>query len=327
MAPRSLSRGAAVAGVLLAAAAGLRAEGYAYEPKKRGDLAACLEVEVASRRAAPGLGRVHLTLTVTGPPTLEVRPAELVDAAAAWKSRRRASSWDLEGGRVTWTQTIGLEQVKPGPLPLPAVTVRFRDGPGSHWEDAEWDDVLKEPQPNPPPDPVPQAPPSRMGWWLGGAALALAGALTLAAVGWGWKRRRAHPAGPVPPDRRALQELDRIEGLAPEADGAWYHTQLSDVVRRFLAERFGLRAPQQTTAEFLEAVRRVPDLTDAQQALLRDLFERCDLAKFARAGTSPEECRRAADLARAIVRQTATGPSGKGGGGEPGASAPGGSGG
>jgi hypothetical protein len=162
-----------------------------------------------------------------------------------------------------------------------------------------------------------------MGWWLRGAALTLAGALTVAAVGWGWKRRRAQQAGPVPPERRALQELERIEGRVAQAEGAAYHTELSDVVRRYLAERFGLRAPQQTTAEFLEAVRRVPDLTDQQQALLCDLFGRCDLAKFARAGTSAEEGRHATALARAFVLQTARGPHGEEGG-APGASAPGG---
>src|SRR5262249_36919295 len=99
---------------------------------------------------------------------------------------------------------------------------------------------------------------------------------------------------------------DRIErtALPPVGEPDAFHTQVSNVVRRYLQERFGLRAPQQTTAEFL-ALGAAQQLPAPQQALLRDLFERCDLAKFARAGASPEDCRRLATLARAFVHQTA----------------------
>ncbi len=86
---------------------------------------------------------------------------------------------------------------------------------------------------------------------------------------------------------------------------ARFHTELSDVVRRYLELRFQLRAPRQTTAEFLESMRDAPQLTGEQQALLRDLLERCDLAKFARAAAPPEECQAAAAMARTFVQQTA----------------------
>jgi hypothetical protein len=99
-----------------------------------------------------------------------------------------------------------------------------------------------------------------------------------------------------------LRELDRIERTAGEPDV--FHTQASNVIRRYLQERFGLRAPQQTTAEFL--AHSGPRLTAAQQTQLRDFFERCDLAKFARASASPEDCRRTAGLARTFVQQTAS---------------------
>jgi hypothetical protein len=116
-------------------------------------------------------------------------------------------------------------------------------------------------------------------------------------------------------DQWAQREIQRIEGtlMPPQGEAETYHTQLSFIVRRYLTEQFGLHALQQTTTEFLEAVRQVPQvtaeqktqLTTEQQALLRELFERCDLAKFARARTLPEECRRTAELARELVRQTA----------------------
>jgi DnaJ-domain-containing protein 1 len=88
-----------------------------------------------------------------------------------------------------------------------------------------------------------------------------------------------------------------------------YHTLTSDVVRAYLERRFSLPASHQTTAEFLDTMRRSPQLKPAQQRLLREFLERCDMAKFARAAPPPEECRQVAEMARCIVRETTPDPS------------------
>ena len=106
-----------------------------------------------------------------------------------------------------------------------------------------------------------------------------------------------------------MRELRRLEQDAlTDIKNAEYHTALSDIVRRFLAERFDLPATRQTTAEFLGTAARSGRLSAEQQALLRDLLERCDLAKFASVGASPEGRREAVALARAFVERTAAGP-------------------
>jgi hypothetical protein len=204
---------------------------------------------------------------------------------------------------VTWSASAILRQVKPGFAHLPDVKVRFREGPTATWQEAEWTKVLQDVRELPPPH-VPPPPPARQ-WWLLGAGLAL-GVLILVAAGVAVRHRRSAPS-PLPADQRALRELDRVaQGVPlPGADAEAYYTQLSDVVRDYLAERFGLRAPQQTTAEFLRSVQQVRQLSESQQRLLRDFFERCDLAKFARAGSTPEEYVEAVEHARTFVRQTA----------------------
>jgi hypothetical protein len=83
-----------------------------------------------------------------------------------------------------------------------------------------------------------------------------------------------------------------------------YYTRLSDLMRRYLELRFGFHAPEQTTAEFLESARQSPLLTAEQQAVLRPFLERCDLVKFAGIGSTVEECRSAAAMARSFVEQT-----------------------
>jgi hypothetical protein len=124
-------------------------------------------------------------------------------------------------------------------------------------------------------------------------------------------RRRRHPkVTPLAPQARALLELERLEQttLPPASPAEVFHTHLSEVVRCYLSERFGLKALEQTTAEFLAAARQVPQLGE-QEPLLRELCARCDLAKFARAGLSAEECRLSAGLARTLVEQTGFLPS------------------
>jgi len=144
-------------------------------------------------------------------------------------------------------------------------------------------------------------------WWpllLVPAVVVAAGA---AFVCWKYYTRE-RPAPAPPPDRWALVQLGQLEalGLAVAGQVERYHTLLSDIVRRYLELRFQVQAPQQSTDEFLDAMRRSPRLTAAQEALLREFLRQCDLAKFARAGFSAEECQAAGRMARALVEQTAS---------------------
>jgi hypothetical protein len=290
---------AAVVVVALAACAPA-AGNFTFPPQRRGGVEAVLEVRVAEQGAAPGLAAATYLLHVTGPPGLEVGPVRLAEATGAWKPAWQASAW-ADGERTAVEEIVRLQQVKPGTAPLPDVKVRFRVGDAGEWQEMEWLEVLRQARDVPPPEaPPPTA--AGVGWPAAvGAAL---GAAALLAGGWGLRRRRAVPAPPLPPGRRVLEELERLEQEArPGCDGSGLHARLADAVRRYLAERFGLRALEQTTAEFLEAARPVPQLGGPRLELLREFLDRCDLAKFARAGVSPEDCRRTAALARALVEQ------------------------
>jgi hypothetical protein len=276
---------------------------YTFPPEKRGDMEAQLTVQAARQTALAGIGAVTLTLSVTGPARLEVEEPRLGDPTAAWKEERLTNTQVVENDRANWSRIIRLNQVKPGIVPVADVSVRFRDGPESEWQEARWIDILKQERDVTGPPAPPSAQPSWLQDWRFSLLLGILG-LVLGA--WLLRRRRPRSEPPLPPDQYALRELDRIEEtlLPPRGEPEVYHTQLSHVLRRYLTERFGLYALQQTTAEFLEAVPRIAQLSVQQQAMLRDFFERCDLAKFARAGAPPEECRRTTELARELVRQT-----------------------
>jgi hypothetical protein len=106
-----------------------------------------------------------------------------------------------------------------------------------------------------------------------------------------WRRgRRAPPPAPAP-EEKALDQLQRLAN-APAHTAREFAEALSALLRRYVAERFGLPAPRQTTAEFLEACRRTPAVRDDVRGRLQSLLERCDLAKYA-AVTLPDEERQA----------------------------------
>jgi hypothetical protein len=277
---------------------------FPFPPRQHEDMDAQLTVEAGKHTAERGLGEVTLTLTVTGPPTLEVEEPRLGDAAAAWKEERLTSTRTVQNQRAVWSQVIRLQQVKRGLEPVPDVTVRFRRGPDAEWIEEKWLDILRNIRDgSEAPQPVKEQPSWLHRW---GFVLILAATALLVFLAWLSKRHRLRREAPLPSERWALREIERIERtlMPPQGEAETYHTQISFVVRRYLAERFGLHALQQTTAEFLESIRQVPQLPAQEQTLLTELFERCDLAKFARAGASPQECQRTAELARNLVQQT-----------------------
>jgi hypothetical protein len=280
-------------------------KGYTSPPRRQGGVVLTLNVRVAEMSIAPGLARATLTLRVEGPAGLKVEPLRLEDATAAWKDQARSPGSARKGGRRVWTETVELAQVKPGVAPLPGVRVRFRTPADSAWREEKWTDLLTEPRAPPQPEELPPPPPSPWPGRLRLAGVVLAGALLMLAGAWGVRRWRAVPPPPLPPHRKALAELERLETPAAQADPAEYHDRLAGVLRAYLAARFELRTARQTSGEILAALTALPDIQPPILDSVREVLQRCDLARFARACPSGEECRATLALARTFVEQTA----------------------
>lgn len=139
--------------------------------------------------------------------------------------------------------------------------------------------------------------------WLVLGLVVVAG-LVVGVVGW---MRRAEERARLTAFDRAVARLERLaqRGL-PTADAAdaWY-VELSDIVRRYIEERFGLRAPELTTEEFLVEAGRSAELTAAHRALLSAFLATCDRVKFARYSPGEEESQQALDEARRFLNETA----------------------
>jgi len=114
------------------------------------------------------------------------------------------------------------------------------------------------------------------------------------------------PPPPVPPHEIAYTELARIknEDLPSRGRVKEYYTRVSDVVRRYLENRFRLKAPERTTEEFLVEMATTSLLSLRHQELVGDFLAHCDLVKFARYGPSEKEIEDVYDSAVRLVDET-----------------------
>lgn len=117
-------------------------------------------------------------------------------------------------------------------------------------------------------------------------------------IAW-WQKRQAEHARKTAFDR-ALERLATLEQQdlpTGEAVDGWY-VELSDIVRRYIEDQYGLRAPELTSEEFLQEARRSEALSSAQRELLPLFLEQCDRVKYAAYSPQQDESQEALALAR-----------------------------
>ena len=134
------------------------------------------------------------------------------------------------------------------------------------------------------------------------------------AVIWIIKRRKEHKpivvlpgAKPVPADRKALNELEslRRKELWQKGRIKKYYTDMTDIVRRFLRNMYGISAAEMTTRQTLRAFHGIGDWSEDSEALLRQLLNKADMVKFAKSQPEAYEHDQAMQYAVDFVRKVA----------------------
>jgi hypothetical protein len=100
-----------------------------------------------------------------------------------------------------------------------------------------------------------------------------------------------------------LRGLEQRGAPAGEDADAWF-VELSGIVRRYLEERYDIRAPELTTEEFLAVASRSPELTAEHRELLSSFMARCDRVKFAGYRPDADESLATLRAARGFVEDT-----------------------
>lgn len=109
----------------------------------------------------------------------------------------------------------------------------------------------------------------------------------------------------LPPHIKAVNQLEQIkqEKLWQQGREKDYHTRLTDVIRIYLHDRFGLNSLEMTSAEILSVLRSIPE-TQAVYLQLKEVLELSDYVKFAKFYPVPEENERSMMNALLFINNT-----------------------
>jgi hypothetical protein len=298
-------------------------EATAFEIVKtyeQGPLRVDLKVERSKISVAD---RLRVVLEATAPESQNVelpgRAEKLGEFAIA--DSRTIQPRLIEAGRVLHRRSYVLEPFLAGEYKLPPLTVRHKEkqpqataspetsNPSISTEEitiavsSVLPDTEQQPQIKEIADPVEMPAP----WWPWAAA-GVALAAMLAALWW-WRRRKRLEQEAVPPPAPhevAYHELEKLlaAGLLEKGEAKLFYLRLSNVLRHYIEDRFGLRAPEQTTEEFLAELGRSQPFAPAHKELLQSFLEHCDLVKFAELEPTRREAETAVALCRQFVDET-----------------------
>ena len=86
----------------------------------------------------------------------------------------------------------------------------------------------------------------------------------------------------LPPHQLAMKEIERIktEKIWQKGQSKEYYTELTDVLRNYMAERFGFNAMEMTSSEIIDKLQDISDKESIKDLMF--LFQTADLVKFAK---------------------------------------------
>jgi len=134
--------------------------------------------------------------------------------------------------------------------------------------------------------------------------LLILGVLAVLGVIWWALRRRTRQQAEFRESAAARARARLSESWAYVEQPERFCTRLSEVVRVYLEERFGLKAPDQTTEEFLASLPQSAALDAGLKPLIEDFLTQCDWVKFAQGDPGRTECERLHQMASRLVDET-----------------------
>jgi hypothetical protein len=109
----------------------------------------------------------------------------------------------------------------------------------------------------------------------------------------------------IPAHERAFRELDWIkqQKLWQQGRNKEYYTSITDILRKYMTERFSMNAMEMTSAEILTIIRREND-ADSVYDSLKQILLLADFVKFAKLSPLPDENELSIMNAYLFVNQT-----------------------
>lgn len=156
-------------------------------------------------------------------------------------------------------------------------------------------------------DIVPPVPlPSKRIYWIL-AAIFLVVVIIGGLLWWRGKRIGQENVRPLEPAHiRAFNAFDALmaSGLLKEGRIKEFYLSISDILRRYIENRFTLHAPERTTEEFLTELGATKVLQLPHKTLLKEFLVHCDQVKFAKYQPVDEEIQKTMDICRQFINDT-----------------------
>jgi hypothetical protein len=247
---------------------------------------------------------VEMEVTVEAQPDVEIKPPAFGQAVGDFLIRDYSERPREVGAANVRRFRYQLEPAHAGKHLIRSVSIEFVDrraGSEGHGERAliETDPLevnvtselgdeapsLANLEPMLPPQDVPGV--SHTGWLV---ALAGTGLLAIVVI-FAWRRRRQRVVAPrrLTPEEIAhaalaalLEENLPLRGLVKE-----FYLRLTGIVRQYIEDTTGIRAPEQTTEEFLRDIRSRDVFSPERSVRLAEFLEAADMVKYA--GQEPEK--------------------------------------
>jgi len=275
--------------------------------------------------AEPTIGdTVALTIRATADKDVELLMPQFGDVLDRYAIVDFATTDQIDPeGRTVITQSYVIQPSRSGSQSIPEIMIEFVDrraGKQPAPEGMDAYELLTERLPfsvksalpedlqanlNPPLEELPPLPSTHHSpWpWLAGLLVACLVALPFLWRWWVASRQLAR--------QRSAYEIaiGRLDSLLaqPRQDAEQidrFFVELSAIVRRYLEDRFQLRAPELTTEEFLAVMTRSGDLTKSHQSLLGAFLQQADLVKFANVTPSESDIDESVTATRRFLEET-----------------------
>ena len=119
-------------------------------------------------------------------------------------------------------------------------------------------------------------------------------------------KKKTSVLSPVLPWDAAHARLEKLHALNLPAQGRIkeYYIELSDIVRRYIEDRFSIHAPEMTTEEFLYSLQSSNSLSSAQKVFLKEFLNECDMVKFAKYLSNDKMMEQSYQVTKRLIDET-----------------------
>jgi hypothetical protein len=118
-----------------------------------------------------------------------------------------------------------------------------------------------------------------------------------------WPNPKPNVVQPPLPKEIARRRLAEAKPKIATASSYEFSVEVSDILRSFIEQQFGIKAVRQTTMEFLNEASKTSHFDLACQERLRHFLVTCDSIKFARASAGPAESEALFEQASGFVEE------------------------